>query len=242
MVNKAAPRFRSGHTDTVRGLALFPGVGFVSASHDGTARVWAVSGETLLHLAGHTALVYSAAVHPASGLIATASEDGTARVWRDGACVQTLEHPGCVWDCAFLPSGDLLTACADGVARVWTTAAERAAPAEVQEALRNIVAARAAASKTVVGVKVEDLPGVEALQESGKKEGQTLVVREGGVAVAYSWSAKEYQWEKVRPPLQALRCKGTSTNVWLAMYVRLTLTDNPCRHPREGRAQPAVGK
>lgn len=189
---------RSGHSDSVRGLAVYPGVGFVSASHDGTARVWAVSGETLLHLVGHTALVYQAAVHPPSGLIATASEDNTARIWRDGACVQTLEHPGCVWDVAFLPSGDLLTACSDGVARVWTTAAERAAPGAVQEAYASQVAARAAASKTVGGVKVEELPGLEVLQESGKKEGQTKIVREGGAAVAYSWSSKEYKWQKVR--------------------------------------------
>ena len=29
-----------GHSDTVRGLALMPGVGFLSASHDCTARMW----------------------------------------------------------------------------------------------------------------------------------------------------------------------------------------------------------
>lgn len=38
----------------------------------------------------------------------------------DGVCVQTLEHPGCVWDAKFLDSGDIATACSDGVVRIWT--------------------------------------------------------------------------------------------------------------------------
>lgn len=38
----------------------------------------------------------------------------------DGVCVQSLEHPGCVWDAKFLENGDIVTACSDGVARVWT--------------------------------------------------------------------------------------------------------------------------
>jgi hypothetical protein len=44
--------------------------------------------------------------------------------------VQTLEHPACVWDVAFLPNGDLVTACADFAARVWTPSPERVASAE----------------------------------------------------------------------------------------------------------------
>lgn len=44
--------------------------------------------------------------------------------------VQTLEHPACVWDVAFLPNGDLVTACADFAARVWTSSPERVASAD----------------------------------------------------------------------------------------------------------------
>eukprot|EP00983_Pelagomonas_calceolata_P081825 1155714-Pelagomonas_calceolata.AAC.2 len=58
-----------------RSLAVLPGVGFVSASHDFTAKVWTLSGDIIAELLGHTALIYSVAALP-NGLIAT------------GACVE----------------------------------------------------------------------------------------------------------------------------------------------------------
>jgi len=45
-------------------------VGFVSASHDFTVKVWALSGEIVSELLGHTAVVYACAALP-SGLIAS---------------------------------------------------------------------------------------------------------------------------------------------------------------------------
>lgn len=60
----------TGHSDSVRGLCEMPGIGFVSASHDTTLRVWGLNGETLMELVGHTALVYSCAAS-SSGLIAS---------------------------------------------------------------------------------------------------------------------------------------------------------------------------
>ena len=35
-------------------------------------------------------------------------------------CVQSIEHPGCVWDVKFLENGDIITACSDGTVRIWT--------------------------------------------------------------------------------------------------------------------------
>jgi hypothetical protein len=77
-------------------------------------------------LYGHTALIYSLAA-TADGLVASGSEDSSAKVWRaeTGECLQSIEHPGCVWDVAFLRSGDLATGCSDANVRVWTTADER---------------------------------------------------------------------------------------------------------------------
>lgn len=37
----------TGHSDVVRTLAEVPGVGFLSGSNDGTARLWELSGECL---------------------------------------------------------------------------------------------------------------------------------------------------------------------------------------------------
>eukprot|EP00271_Cylindrocystis_brebissonii_P020257 TRINITY_DN6639_c0_g1_i1.p1 TRINITY_DN6639_c0_g1~~TRINITY_DN6639_c0_g1_i1.p1 ORF type:complete len:503 (-),score=61.38 TRINITY_DN6639_c0_g1_i1:147-1577(-) len=186
------------HGDTVRGLASMPGVGVVSASHDGSVRLWALTGEPLLEMVGHTALVYCVAVAN-SGEVASGSEDGSAKVWEGGSCLQTLPHPGCVWDVTFLPSGDLLTACSDGCARLWTRDATRAAPPEVVEAYEAQLASRAAAreTKSVGGVSVDKLPGPDALQEPGTKDGQYKMIREGDKVVAYSWSATEYQWQMI---------------------------------------------
>ena len=45
----------------------------------------------------------------------------------DGVCVQSIEHPGCVWDAKFLENGDVVTACSDGVVRIWTIQHDRIA-------------------------------------------------------------------------------------------------------------------
>eukprot|EP00249_Psilotum_nudum_P003972 c17494_g1_i1 orf=165-2480(+) len=186
----------SGHSDTVRGLALMANVGFLSASHDGSVRLWAFTGEPLLEMVGHTAIVYCVAADP-SGDIVSGSEDCFVKVWRNGICCQTIQHPGCVWDVKFLPNGDFVTACSDGVARIWTRDCERFSSPEQIEAYQAEIAARKSQMKTVGGVHVNDLPGIEALSQPGKKDGQSKIIREGDSGVAYSWNEKEYKWEKI---------------------------------------------
>ena len=56
-------------------------------------------------------------------------------------CLQVLDHPGCVWDIAYLSNGDLVTGCGDGVVRVWTKVEERVASDDVAEAYEAQVAA-----------------------------------------------------------------------------------------------------
>jgi WD40 repeat protein len=53
----------------------------VTASADGTARLWNLSGEELAVLEGHTDWVWSAAFSPDGERLLTASDDGTARLW-----------------------------------------------------------------------------------------------------------------------------------------------------------------
>ncbi|MBC8726785.1 hypothetical protein F6X37_36610, partial [Paraburkholderia sp. 31.1] len=54
----------------------------VTASADGTARVWdAATGEVIAKLTGHQGPVFSAAFSPDGQRVVTASADGTARVW-----------------------------------------------------------------------------------------------------------------------------------------------------------------
>nr|KAJ0197799.1 hypothetical protein LSAT_V11C700355960 [Lactuca sativa] len=50
--------------------------------------------------------------------------------------------------------------------------------------------------KRVGGLKLEELPGLEALQVPGTKDGQTIVVREGDNGVAYAWNRQNQTWDK----------------------------------------------
>ncbi|XP_037485122.1 phospholipase A-2-activating protein-like [Triticum dicoccoides] len=186
----------SGHADTVRCLAQMPGMGILSASHDGTIKLWALTGQPLLEMIGHTSLVYSVDAH-SSGLIASGSEDRSVKIWKDGICVQSIEHPGCIWDAKFLDNGDVVTACSDGVVRIWTTDNNRFCSDEELATYTDIISQYTLSRKTVGGLKLMDLPGVEALQVQGNTDGQTLIVREGDNGVAYSWNSKELKWDKI---------------------------------------------
>lgn len=186
----------TGHTDTVRGLAIMPDLGILSASHDGSIRLWALTGQVLMEMVGHTAIVYSVDAHK-SGLVVSGSEDGSAKIWKDGVCIQSIEHPGCVWDVKFLENGDIVTACSDGVARVWTVQQDKIAETIELEAYASLISQYKGSRKRVGGLKLEELPGLEALQAPGTKDGQTLVVREGDNGVAYAWNMKEQNWDKI---------------------------------------------
>jgi WD40 repeat protein len=63
----------SGSENIYTMLDLFP---FYSS-----LRLWAVSGEVLMEMVGHTAIVYSVDSH-ASGLIVSGSEDRFAKIWK----------------------------------------------------------------------------------------------------------------------------------------------------------------
>ncbi|WZY95089.1 hypothetical protein YC2023_067418 [Brassica napus] len=183
----------AGHADTVRGLAVMPDLGFLSASHDG---LWALSGEVLLEMVGHTSIVYSVDAH-ASGLIVSGSEDRHAKIWKDGVCVQSLEHPGCVWDAKFLENGDIVTACSDGVARVWTVRDGMIADQMEIDAFDSQLSQYKLSRKKVGGMKLDELPGLDSLTLPGTSDGQTKVVREGDNGVAYVWNMKDQRWDKI---------------------------------------------
>jgi WD40 domain-containing protein len=97
----------------------------VTASADGTARVWDVStaGERWT-LRGHEGTVHGAAFGPDSKRIATVAEDGVVRLWdaETGRGWMTLTgHRGPVYSAAFSPDGEwLATASGDGTARLWS--------------------------------------------------------------------------------------------------------------------------
>ncbi|KAG6711561.1 hypothetical protein I3843_05G053600 [Carya illinoinensis] len=185
-----------GHSDTVRGLAAMSSLGILSASHDGSIRLWALSGEVLMEMVGHTSIVYSVDSH-LSGLVVSGSEDCSAKIWKDGVCVQSIEHPGCIWDAKFLDNGDIVTACSDGVIRIWTSHQDKIADSLELESYASQISQYKRSRKRVGGLKLEDLPGLEALQVPGTSDGQTKVIREGDNGVAYAWNLREQKWDKI---------------------------------------------
>lgn len=120
-----------GHDDAVVAVAYSPdGSRVVTASGDGTARVWPTDGSGApIVLRGHQGWIHSAAFSPDGARVVTASRDRDARVWRltghgVGATITRSVvlrgHAGPVRSAVFSPDGArVVTASEDRTARVW---------------------------------------------------------------------------------------------------------------------------
>ena len=98
----------------------------VTASQDGTARVWsAESGIPVGQFLKHQARVNHAEFHPDGRQILTASSDGTAQRWeaQTGEKIGSpLRHQSSIATARFNPTGtQIATLSDDGVARLWET-------------------------------------------------------------------------------------------------------------------------
>ena len=103
----------SGHTGSVNSVAFSPdGSIAVSASDDGTVRLWDVAtGSNTRTLFGHTSWVNSVAFSPDGNMLASGGDDGTVRLWdvATGSNTATfLGHTGWVNSVAFSPDGNML--------------------------------------------------------------------------------------------------------------------------------------
>ena len=95
----------------------------VTASEDGTARIWDAESGRVLRALEHKDVVYAAAFSPDGKKIVTASRDKTARIWdaESGRVLRALEHTNVVYAATFSPDGKkIITGIQDGTALIWT--------------------------------------------------------------------------------------------------------------------------
>ena len=97
-----------------------PGGGDVlTASYDGTAKLWTASNH-LLTFTGHTDWVFSAVYSKDGASVVTASLDGTAKLNAStGECTMTLRGHTTAVISAVFSLDIMLTAANDGTAKIW---------------------------------------------------------------------------------------------------------------------------
>lgn len=188
----------TGHNDVVRKLLILPGgKQFVSASNDCTLKLWDIeTGAVLQTYHGHDSFIYDIAILSNGDLVSTA-EDRTFRIWRDGRTVQAITLPCIsVWCVDVLPNDDIAVGGSDKMVYVFTASPDREATAGGLSEFASLVQNSAISEQSIDNLKKTDIPGYEALQQDGKEEGSTIMVKSPvGVIEAHQWSSG--QWVKI---------------------------------------------
>lgn len=117
----------TSHDGAVSGIAFSrDGSRLVTASWDGTARIWDVESGKELRVLDDGSSLWSADFSPDGSRVVTASQDGRPALWdaHSGALIDTLDdHDDSVYRVVFSPDGrTLASAAADNTAKIWDTA------------------------------------------------------------------------------------------------------------------------
>lgn len=98
-----------------------------------------------------------------------------------------------VWAVTCLLNGDIVTGTSDGIIRIFTKDSSRFADEQTLDAFNTAVETRIReANATLGGVKVNELPGPEALLQKGR-DGQTRMIRQpDGKIICYEWSNSKW--------------------------------------------------
>ena len=159
-VSAGKPRILRGHTGRIYSARWSPnGDRVLTASQDGTARVWPTDGGPARILRGHAEELGAAEFSPGGDHVVTAGRDGNVRVWQvrgTGEEVPLLRPGGRAHRLAWTPAGDrLVSARDDGVLHAWRPEVD-AAPRRLAEPGPAILALAADAS-TISAVRSDGL-------------------------------------------------------------------------------------
>ncbi|VDL73991.1 unnamed protein product [Nippostrongylus brasiliensis] len=146
-------RTYTGHTDVVRALLVLSVERFLSAGNDSTIRMWHT--ESGVCLATYTSLVdkFIFCLALVDSNVVSCSDGGHIEVWKQLykseenslTHTQLLHSPAeTSWAVKGLPNGDFACACSDGRIYVFTRENSRKAPANVQAAFEDAIAAKIA--------------------------------------------------------------------------------------------------
>lgn len=182
-----------GHKDCVRALLSLPNDSIISASNDAVIKFWNEDGECIRELNGHTNYIYSMAFNYQLGenVIVSGGEDSTLRMWNfDGELGQPISLPAqSVWSVACLKNGDIVTGTSDGVVRIFTKDSCRYADEQTLASFNAAVDTRIRESNLQLGgVKVNELPGPEALLQKGRDDQTKMIRYPDGKIICYQWS------------------------------------------------------
>jgi WD40 repeat protein len=181
----------------VRAVSFSPDGSLVlTASDDGTARIWRADG-VLVHTLKQPGPLTAASFSPDATLVLTAGRDGTARIWRmdTGEPTATLRHGGPVTSATFSHDGRaVVTTSEDGTARVWVAASgtpllvvrhgRPVRSAELDQDGRLLVTISSDRSGQSLRVRLFALPGGRLLRELPVKGVTTASLNRAGTLLA----------------------------------------------------------
>lgn len=191
------------HTDCVRGLAILSKERFLSCSNDATIKLWNVSDGSVIHsFTGHDNFIYDIAVidtNPDNPEFLSCSEDRTVRIWKGlKDSFQSIRLPApTAWSVAVIDKLNIAIAGSDGRVYTFTRDDSRVADESEIKTFEDEVGKSEVPLAELGDIKVDQLPGKEALMNPGKKEGATKLVREDGKICVYQWSQGKMEWSKV---------------------------------------------
>jgi WD40 repeat protein/serine/threonine protein kinase len=145
----------AGHAGWTEDIAFSPrGDTLLTASRDGSLRLWETVASAHVALRGHTARIDAALFSPTGRHALTAARDGTARLWdREGKQIAAVPY-ATASGVAFSPSGDrFVVGSADHVARIWDLSGHEVAALRGHDATIVSIAYTADGSEIVTASK-----------------------------------------------------------------------------------------